>query len=789
MVTARHSYALPSFQPAAVTSQPLTPAVPGVTIRQPGSSHQHSSQANIEANTDTKISVPPVNQVSNKQVDLNLPSQLRTRPNLWAQSALQKPTMPSLVTNNVQHVAMDNNNKRSSSDSNTRTINSHFDKLPNHVLLASAVKKSPPVNNASTIKVGKPKRVMPALVPGPVKVPRLLSVPPSLKNSLHPTFTADTSQKKEQRPAPDKNQPSKTKTDEGKTGNSNPPKGCWGRWTPEEHQLFLEALSLYGKQWTKIAAKVKTRTVLQTRTHAQKYFIKLQKGLDNLAEKGLVDKSNISSLSQKKKPKGKKLPSAESAKHKSLIPPSAGSSSTKETPPTTFIAAKAPPMRTHLQIPQIREQGQDRPNVSFHNNVLPVNDSGHERIEQGNNSQNGTEGSGDTGSDQRNKALAMTLQRELRKREIARLQVNEIKREIEKARIRAEEESVNNIARTNLEQNQMGHQTMITGTANSNMQVQSQADATPQNMNMQIQIQADATPQITNMQVQSQADATPQITNVQVQSQADAAPQNTNIQVQSQADATPQITNNTVIPTASGEMPSDNNTMTPRTSLVVQYPAAAPATTTSMMAPQIQITLPKNDAPSGPIPTPGTVAAPNAPLIGYVVLPPQPQYVIVNQNGQLQQVQVLQTQPQIYANAIAASPGTVGQYGQTLQGNQPYQIGQVNTTNLIGGRQLPVVTTVSANPISVGISAGQIPVGVTNSYVPGAVNSPYSLGITTSQVPGIVTNQLQQQVSVQPSEAGTYQPQYAAVVTQEEPRPPWQTMSSNIYGDSEQGNM
>lgn len=51
-----------------------------------------------------------------------------------------------------------------------------------------------------------------------------------------------------------------------------------GRWTREEHSAFLSALQRYGKEWKKVAAKVKTRTVVQTRTHAQKYFQKLQKG-------------------------------------------------------------------------------------------------------------------------------------------------------------------------------------------------------------------------------------------------------------------------------------------------------------------------------------------------------------------------------------------------------------------------------------------------------------------------------------------------------------------------------
>ena len=73
-----------------------------------------------------------------------------------------------------------------------------------------------------------------------------------------------------------------------------------GRWTREEHSLFLEGLKKFGKvsfvnsvfsslfldlfyifiqEWKKVAAMVRTRTVVQTRTHAQKYFQKLSKGM------------------------------------------------------------------------------------------------------------------------------------------------------------------------------------------------------------------------------------------------------------------------------------------------------------------------------------------------------------------------------------------------------------------------------------------------------------------------------------------------------------------------------
>ena len=53
-------------------------------------------------------------------------------------------------------------------------------------------------------------------------------------------------------------------------------KNC-GRWTDEEHERFLEALTLYGKNWSKVHKHVGTRSSAQTRSHAQKYFNKLMK--------------------------------------------------------------------------------------------------------------------------------------------------------------------------------------------------------------------------------------------------------------------------------------------------------------------------------------------------------------------------------------------------------------------------------------------------------------------------------------------------------------------------------
>jgi SHAQKYF class myb-like DNA-binding protein len=54
-----------------------------------------------------------------------------------------------------------------------------------------------------------------------------------------------------------------------------------GRWTDEEHAVFLQGLETHGKQWKVIAAMIGTRNVVQVRTHAQKYFQKLKRKQQN----------------------------------------------------------------------------------------------------------------------------------------------------------------------------------------------------------------------------------------------------------------------------------------------------------------------------------------------------------------------------------------------------------------------------------------------------------------------------------------------------------------------------
>ncbi|KAL2998759.1 hypothetical protein AAZX31_09G120000 [Glycine max] len=48
-------------------------------------------------------------------------------------------------------------------------------------------------------------------------------------------------------------------------------------WTEPEHDKFLEAIQLFDRDWKKIEAFVGSKSVIQIRSHAQKYFLKVQK--------------------------------------------------------------------------------------------------------------------------------------------------------------------------------------------------------------------------------------------------------------------------------------------------------------------------------------------------------------------------------------------------------------------------------------------------------------------------------------------------------------------------------
>ena len=54
-----------------------------------------------------------------------------------------------------------------------------------------------------------------------------------------------------------------------------------GRWTEEEHNLFLEGIVKYGTVWKNVKKLIKTRTSVQVRSHAQKFYLKMKAFKDN----------------------------------------------------------------------------------------------------------------------------------------------------------------------------------------------------------------------------------------------------------------------------------------------------------------------------------------------------------------------------------------------------------------------------------------------------------------------------------------------------------------------------
>jgi SHAQKYF class myb-like DNA-binding protein len=65
-----------------------------------------------------------------------------------------------------------------------------------------------------------------------------------------------------------------------------------GRWSPEEHRKFLHGIAENGRNWEKVASAVGTRTTVQVRSHAQKYFKKIILRENTLKRSRPIDDSN-----------------------------------------------------------------------------------------------------------------------------------------------------------------------------------------------------------------------------------------------------------------------------------------------------------------------------------------------------------------------------------------------------------------------------------------------------------------------------------------------------------------
>ncbi|TVU48427.1 hypothetical protein EJB05_08063, partial [Eragrostis curvula] len=66
------------------------------------------------------------------------------------------------------------------------------------------------------------------------------------------------------------------------------------KWTGDEHERFLHALQLFGRDWKTVEQFVATKTATRIRSHAQKHFLRTQKlGLAATATWGMAPVSGV----------------------------------------------------------------------------------------------------------------------------------------------------------------------------------------------------------------------------------------------------------------------------------------------------------------------------------------------------------------------------------------------------------------------------------------------------------------------------------------------------------------
>ena len=207
--------------------------------------------------------------------------------------------------------------------------------------------------------------------------------PTSLQRVVKPTAPAKSSKKKKAAVSM-ATAPSATSSNQGENT---------GRWTAEEHRLFLQGLEQHGKGWKKIASLIKSRTVVQIRTHAQKYFQKIAKARQN-GEEGEVSMENrervVVSGSTKRKRNGTKrkaianvVSSAVRESKKQATEKSKGGSSRKDNYVTIpKVAPALAPYVYPMGVPQGAPpvDGQVTPAESVYSNSVPSITTAHGTI-------------------------------------------------------------------------------------------------------------------------------------------------------------------------------------------------------------------------------------------------------------------------------------------------------------------------------------------------------------------------------------------------------------------------
>lgn len=219
------------------------------------------------------------------------PSPLPTQPSY--PSAVNNTSVPSpvpvpvSVSNPISNANTTNNtsthtgaSQSQSSMKNQMISSSIHTTVPVGTNVPYPLKATQPVTGTSNVPV-KPSIVaipnghMSSSVPVPVSLskPNIISGPSSMVPT--PTTTKPSKSSKKSKKSSASPRGSGSSSGPGSQGENT------GRWTAEEHRLFLEGLEKHGKGWKKIASLIKSRTVVQIRTHAQKYFQKLAKARQN----------------------------------------------------------------------------------------------------------------------------------------------------------------------------------------------------------------------------------------------------------------------------------------------------------------------------------------------------------------------------------------------------------------------------------------------------------------------------------------------------------------------------